>query len=229
MQHRSPVAVSQPQPIERNDSMTAPLLASRVTARLALALPLLLAACAGSEEPPRSFPPLTYDYLTKLKLNVARLNIDDSWTPPAGSNQIGNMSPVQPLDTLRKMAQDRLVPGGSSGRAVFVIDNASIVETPTNYQGSFAVHLDITTSDGTRSGYAEARVTRTRGRSEDESPDAGRAELYDLVHQMMNDMNVEFEYQVRRSLRDYLQTTTPIVPQPGPVQTQDLSPPGPAK
>jgi hypothetical protein len=211
--------------------MTAPPISRRAAARLALALPLALAACVGRDEPPRTFAPLTYDYLTKLKLNVAHIDIDDSWTPhitgDQDGNQVAGISPVRPLDTLRKMAEERLIPGGSSGRAVFVIDDASIVATPTDYQGSFAVHLDISTSDGARSGFAQAHVTRTRARNGDEDSAEERATLYEMVRQMMSDMNVEFEYQVRRSLRDYLQTTSPSAPEPAPVEGQDLSPPTP--
>jgi hypothetical protein len=39
---------------------------------------------------------------------------------------------------------------------------------------------------------------------------------------MMDDINVEFEYQLRRSLSEYLQTTSPGAPPPPPVQSQDL-------
>ncbi len=210
--------------------MTAPPISRRAAVRCALTLPLAVAACGGRDEPPRSFPPLTYDYLTKLKLDVARIDIDDSWTPritaDQDGNQIASISPARPLDTLRKMAEDRLIAGGTSGRAVFVIDDASIVATPTDYQGNFAVHLDINTSDGARSGFAQARVTRTRTRTGDEDQGEEHAALYEMVRQMMGDMNVEFEYQVRRSLHDYLQVTSPSAPEPAPVESQDLSPPG---
>jgi hypothetical protein len=38
-------------------------------------------------------------------------------------------------------------------------------------------------------------------------------------------MNVEFEFQVRRSLKEYLQDTATVAPPPAPLQTQDLAPP----
>ncbi len=46
-----------------------------------------------------------------------------------------------------------------------------------------------------------------------------------MVKQMMSDMNIEFEYQLHRSLRDYLQTTEPAAPAPGPVEKLELAPP----
>ena len=56
------------------------------------------------------------------------------------------------------------------------------------------------------------------------------AALYDMTRAMMDDMNVEFEFQARRALRDWLQSAE-AAPAPAPVQQQDLpSParPGPA-
>jgi hypothetical protein len=53
--------------------------------------------------------------------------------------------------------------------------------------------------------------------------------LYDMTRQMMDAMNVELEYQIRRSLRDWL---APANVAPAAVQRQPLetpnAPPGPA-
>ena len=42
---------------------------------------------------------------------------------------------------------------------------------------------------------------------------------------MMDDMNVEFEFQARRALRNWLQSAEPA-PAPAPVQQQELPAPG---
>ncbi len=89
------------------------------------------------------------------------------------------------------------------------------------------VRLDVTTSDGAKSGFAEARVNRTYSGA-DTSDAATRAALYELVKLMMRDMNVEFEFQVKRRLRDYLQTEDSTAPAPAPVQSQDLNTGAPA-
>ena len=82
------------------------------------------------------------------------------------------------------------------------------------------VYQDILLADGSRAAFAEARVQRRRSTS---SGDV-RGSLYDLVHDMMDDMNVELEFQVRRSLKDWLQVAD-TAPPPPPVQQEDLSPP----
>jgi len=80
--------------------------------RMALLLPLAAAACGGNE-PPREMPPLRYDYLTSLPLNVATVDIGDA--PPPGPLEAQSPAPLGA--TLRQMALDRLLAGGTAGRA----------------------------------------------------------------------------------------------------------------
>jgi len=209
--------------------MTARAAAGRCVPRrrllgLSLLVPLLLAACSDTPPPPTDFPPLVYDYLSKLRLTVATIDIDNAFArlDTADPAHVEAMAPVQPAETLRRMAQDRLIPAGSSGHAVFVIEDASLMQMPGGFQGAMHVRLDVSTSDGAKGGFAEAQVSRTYTTTD--TSDAGtRAALYDLVKLMMRDMNVEFEYQVKHQLRDDLQPGDQIAPAPPPVQTQDLN------
>lgn len=180
-----------------------------------LALPLAAAGCVSASPPRTSFPPLRYDYLLKLRLNVA----DIEMAPPPPLGPLEAMDPVPPAQALLLMAQDRLVASGSLGRAVFVIDQAQIMRIPDGLDGALAVHLDVQTSEGTRAGFAEAKVSRRLVGISDDL----RGALYDITQQMMQDMNVEFEYQVRRTLRDWLQEAT-TAPNPAAVEQQPLSP-----
>lgn len=188
--------------------------------RAALLLPLLLAAgCTGDDPPPRmATGPLRYDHLTPLRLNVGAVDVPDA--PPPGP--LDSLNPSPPGQALRRMALDRIGAGGSTGRAVFAIDDASIVQSGSGLAGVMAVHLDILGADGGRAAFAEARVTRQaplpRG--------AGLpAALQDMTRAMMDDMNVELEFQVRRALRGWLQSAE-TAPAPAPVQQEGLAPPG---
>ncbi len=200
----------------------------RAALLLGLATLPWLAGCGGGDDAPpptETFPALDYGYLPKLRLNVASVQVDDSWTPASDSGQhVEYLSPEQPLDALRDMAHTRLVTAGASGQARLVIEDASILRQDNRLDGSMAVRLDVSTGDGTRSGFAEARVARSLPESPDQS-DGGRTAAYQLTKQMMDDMNVELEYQVRRTLSDYLQGAESTAPLPPPVQTQDLPPP----
>jgi hypothetical protein len=197
---------------------------------LGLLAPLLLAACDDSPPVRTDFPPLTYDYLGKLKLLVGTIDIDDAFSrrDTATTEHVENLAPVQPDAALARMARDRLIPAATSGHAVFVIEDASLTRAPGGFAGAMYVRLDVSTSDGTKAGFAEARANRTFN-STDPSDAGTRAALYELVKLMMSDMNVEFEYQVKRRLRDYLQTDDNTAPPPVPVQSQDLNPGTPAQ
>jgi hypothetical protein len=201
----------------------------RAVRRLALLLPLLLtgfvlSGCGGDEvpPPPQSFPPLRYDYLLPLRFNVASVDIENHYARTDPSD-VAALSPEPPVQALTQMAQDRVLPGGSSGRAVFVIENAAILRRGPTLSGNMTVRLDVLASDGQRAGYAEASVSRIRtlgSGSEDL-----RSALYDMTKAMMDDMNVEFEYQVRHSLKDWLQVATPAAAVPAPVEQQNLPTP----
>jgi hypothetical protein len=105
------------------------------------------------------------------------------------------------------------------------IDQAWIHRVGDALEGRMSVHLDIYAGGESRVGFAEAQVARRRVSTDtSENP---RVVLYNFVTQMMSDMNVEFEFQVRRSLKEYLQDTATAVPTPAPVQSQDLAPPAP--
>lgn len=179
-----------------------------------------LAGCGGGGDIAAvSYAPPDYDYLNKLRLNVASVDIDDSQPAPG---DLGRLASTPPVDALRRMAQDRLIAQGSSGRAVFVIDEASVGAAGGQYQGRMAVHLDVTNADG--SGTAAARVTRSRSQAS-LGPNAERAALSELVAQMMTEMNVELEFQVRRSLKAALSTAPTTAAAPTPIQSEELSPP----
>jgi hypothetical protein len=194
-----------------------------IARRSVLLLPLLVTACGGESDSPASYPTPSYSYLTPIRLNVASIEIDDRTIPPPGGS-LEAMSPIRPADALKLMAHDRLMASGTAGRAVFVIDQASIRRAGNGIEGTMAVHLDVFAGAGAqRAGFAEARVARRRTSTDvDEN---SRSVLYDFTKQMMNDMNVEFEFQVKRSLRDWLQLTAGSAPPPPPVQSESLDAP----
>jgi hypothetical protein len=164
--------------------------------------------------------------LTRIRLNVASIEVEDR-SPPASGDSLEALDPVRPADALKQMAIDRLSADGSAGRAVFVIDQAQLRRVRGGVEGAMTVRLDVFAGAGDqRAGYAEARVSRRR--TSTDGDENLRTVLYNFTMQMMNDMNVEFEYQIRRSLRDWVQTTSGSAPPPPPVQAQPLPGPGQA-
>ena len=181
--------------------------------RSSLLLPFLLAACGGRSQ--RLYPPLHYGHLTPLRLNVAAIQIEQRYVPSRVAPDVSQLDPMPPVQALRNMAADRVQAFGSSGQAVFVIQEASLIRQRDTILGSFAIELDIYTSANTRAGFAEARVSRSYTGDLDDLPST----LYDMTKDMMDTMNVEFEFQVRRSLRAWL---IPEGAAQTPVQQQQL-------
>lgn len=199
--------------------------AMRVTRRLVLALPALLAACGDDTTPPPDYPPLSFDYLPPLKIDVGRIDIDDAWAPRGAARHVEYLAPESPRAALAQMARDRLVTGGVKGVASFIIQDASLVRAAQSYEANFAVRLDIADDSGTRLGGAVASINQVRP-VRGESDEAVRGELYDFVRDAMRAMNVEFEFQVRKALQSMLQATDAVAPSAAPVQTEDLNAPG---
>src|SRR4051812_8927706 len=94
--------------------------------RTSLLLPLLLAAC-GSQRPRRQYPPLHYGFLTPIRLNVAAIRIEQRFIPSGVAPDVSQLDPMPPVLALRNMAEERLQALGSSGQAVFIIQEASLV------------------------------------------------------------------------------------------------------
>lgn len=198
----------------------------RLSRRLTLFLPLFLLACGADTGTPTYFEPLRYAYLPPIQLNVAAMDIQQRFIPSGFPPDVTANDPAPPTEALVRMAADRLQALGASGRAVFAILNASLIRRDDSVQGDMLVSLAIYDENGTPRGSAEAHVERTRT-----GPGAGRRQaLYEMTRDMMDDMNVEFEYQVRRNLRDWLATSaapeTPIRQDPlNQPQPELLAPP----
>jgi hypothetical protein len=191
--------------------------ARHLTRRIALLVPFILAACGGEPEP--VFEPLRYNYLPPIQLNVASIAVEQRFVPSGVAPDGSDRDPVPPIEALTAMAHDRLQAFGTSNKAVFAILNASLTQENDVILGSLAVSLTVMDDSGTQLGYAEARVqSRHSGRI-----DNLRAVLYEMTKSMMADMNIEFEYQIRRSLKDLL--TNAAAPDT-PVEQVPLDQPG---
>ena len=195
---------------------------SGLSRRAILTLPLLLAACGGddSSESANAFPPLRYDYLPPIQLNVASVEIQQQFIPSGLPPDVTAADPVQPIDALKKMANDRLQALGTSNKAVFAILNASLTREDDVIRGTLSVSLTIYDGNNAQQGYAIATVDRSHSGDID---NLGKA-LYAFTKALMNDMNVEFEYQVRRNLKNWLASSAaPDTP----VQQDPLDQPNP--
>ncbi|WP_201728088.1 hypothetical protein [Acidocella sp. C78] len=167
-------------------------------------LPLALSACASEPPPPTTFARLDYAYLPPITLKVASIQIRNDYQPGPDAAQVIEQAPETPARVLERMARERLVANGSPGSAVFVIRQASLRQVGDTLVGTMTVDLNVRTSNGQRVGYAEATISHSVTAPANETPDRMRAALYGLTKSMMNSMNVELQYQIQRTLPDWL-------------------------
>ena len=189
---------------------------------VALGLSLGLAGCAD-DEPAQTFPPADYSYLSQLHLNVATINIQDEAVPAPGS--LSSKAPTPPDQALKQMANQRLVASGQQGQAAFIIKQAYISSEGENaISGALDVQLNIADAGNLHTGYIHARISRKLDTGTKSA--TSRASLYALTNQMMQDMNVELEFQVRKKLMSWMTDAVgnPLVD--GGVKQQALDGPG---
>jgi hypothetical protein len=201
-------------------------------ALLALPLAACAAACATGSPPPSPPPPPDFAFLTRLRLDVAEILTDDRIPPPAPADR-GARARVTPADYLRAIARDRLLADGRGGRALAVLQRAEVIEVrvptrgnlfttevDTRYEGRMAMRIELVGPDGAPAGFAEAEVRRSREVLENADATARAAVVQAIARDLADAMNVEIEFQVRRSLRDALVNDRPTVPDP--VQQESL-------
>jgi hypothetical protein len=203
---------------------------------LLIGLPALLGACATGAEPD-PLPPLVsgYRHLTPLRLNVAEVDIVP---PAAGAVRVEEPAPLRAEAEMRRMAEERLVPMGTAGRARFITQVAEFRrERQAGSGGMFSgtpgerlsvrmeARLEIASAEGQRVGFVEAQARRQRTLPGGTTDAARRRAAEETVRQAMEELNVEFEFQIRRALRDWLvegAAAPPPLGGPGGIQREDL-------
>jgi len=192
--------------------------------RAVLLLPLLAAACGGRQDPVPIPPgPLSFRHLTPLPLNVANIQIAED-SPSAQPNDVGARLSPSAAEAVRIMARDRLLAVGTTGQANFAVTQAQVLQGQESLTCLLACRLEILSQLGSRLGFVEAQSRRAVN-----GPDATRPQAPEaLLRQTMDDLNVEFEFQLRRNLRDWIAAVAPGpdggMPAPGPadVGREDL-------
>lgn len=210
-------------------------MAVAIDRRAALAGLLATAACGGREQPlPTAVAaagPPSYAYLTPLRLAVGRIEVVPAADPAA--TRAMPPAPLSPSMVVSAMAQDRLSAAGGPGSARFRTQVATLTRESAGAGGVFTTaterltcvmrcRIEIISDEGAPAGFAEAEVRRTATRPA--GSEAERAQAADeIVRLAGSDLNVEFEYQLRRNLRSLLRAP----PSPDAPETPAATAPAP--
>jgi hypothetical protein len=210
----------------------------RLLLQAPLILPFGLAACGDRETEPATLPPLVtgYGHLTPLRLNVLEIELAD---PAPGAVEVAASAPLRPEREMRRMADERLVPVGSEGQARFLVTTARFTRERLPAQGGIGglfsgepgerldcrlvCRLELLSPEGRRVAFVEAEARRSRTLADGASPAARARAAEDVIRQAMDELNVEFEFHIRRTLRGWLaEGVSAPTPAPAEVEREDL-------
>jgi hypothetical protein len=179
----------------------------------------LLVACSGSYETFRP-PPLDFSGRVPLRLAVDTVTVQSAYRPRDEAPYVDNLMPIKPEDAIRQMLAARLVAAGGPGRVQAVILDASVkeeelatqsglrgfftTEPAARLEGRFQVQVDRLSATGEVLKSVSTAVTRTASVPED----VGYAERqrigYELVRNLVNDLDDGLTTNVRANFADIL-------------------------
>ncbi len=188
--------------------------------RTIAAFTLIAIAVSGcASPPPPKFPDLRFTHMPKITLDVAAIEIVDNFQP-AGPAHIEDRMPVPPETALRNWAEDRLVAGGVSGVAKFIINSAAVTETKLTkkggltgafttqqshrYDADLRVQLRLEGVPRVSKAFAEANVTRSQTIGEDASINVREQMWFDLTESLMKDYDPLMSNSIREHLGDFV-------------------------
>jgi hypothetical protein len=189
-------------------------------ARLSLSGLIVLAALAAplagcDNEPPlrQNFADLRFTTEPPLRLGVAAVEVNDEYRPNFDPPHFEQRLPIPLPHVADNWARDRLQPAGTSGHAVAVITDASVVEInlpketglsatftnqlDTQYEARVGIRVEIRDDRGgamrMAEGHAERSVTMAEGTTLDERDRM----LYQMETDLMADLDRQLETQIR--------------------------------
>jgi hypothetical protein len=194
----------------------------RSMARLSLSGLIVLAAVAGplagcGSGPPRqqSFADLRFTNEPPLRLGVASLEVNDEYRPNFDPPHFEQRLPIPLPHVADNWARDRLQPAGTSGRAVAVITDASVVEIKlpketglsatftnqldTQYDARVGIRVEIRDDRGGDMRMAEGHAERTMTTAEGTTLEERDRMLYQMEAQLMADLDRQLETQIRNN------------------------------
>lgn len=175
-------------------------------------LGLMLSGCS-SPPPMQRLPDMTFLYKQPIRLNIARVEVVSEYKAPTVRPNIEYDMPVSPEAAVRKWAQDRLKPVGTTGILRVVIHKASATETPLQtdqgLSGMFKKeqaarvdeNLDVTLQMLDEHQFTIADVSgkafRSRTEPEDQKLNQRDQLLYDMTYDLVRGFDDEVDPNIR--------------------------------
>jgi len=178
-----------------------------------------IAGCANDAQKP-IFAQISFAHLQPISLNVARVEVENRYVPPATRPNVEHEFPVSPAASALNWGRDRLRAGGSSGVARVIVRRASVVEVAlqksTGVKGLFTLDqserydavidmmVEVRDQVGKVRVTAESIAKRSESVSENISLSERQKVWFRMTEAMMVDLNASLEKQVRIHMKDWI-------------------------
>ena len=202
-------------------SYSAPLITEMIMKKflalaLALALTALVLASCQDAPAPSSAAPLNFGGKAPLRLNVAQINVTQTYQPPMAAPNVDHTMPTPPIMAVKQWAGQRFVAAGGQGSLEITIDDASVKETALpkkdgltgfftdDQEARYDAHIAITIRlyDGVNTiSVAEAKAEVTRMRTINEKANVAQREA--MFNGMLQEMMLHLDSETEARIRQY--------------------------
>lgn len=180
-----------------------------------------LAACAAPMDEP-SYPALRFNSQPPLRLNVAQVNVTQSYVSSNAEPHVEQLFPDPPAKAAAQWAHDRLQPAGANGTLTYEIIDASVldaklprssglsslttVDQTDRYDLSLTIRVSAVSGDNLQRASADVTVTRSQTINEKTTEAQRNGVWYDMTKQAMDELDAKLTAQINEHLAWFRQT-----------------------
>lgn len=180
---------------------------------------LTLKGCAPQIHKP-IFPQISFAHLPTIGLQVSRIEVENLYITPTTRSHIEYKLPISLGATASNWGRDRLKALGHSGVVRLVVRRASLIEVPLKHSGGLKsvftrdqserydavidILVELRDAAGKVRVTAESVATRSRSVSENISLVEREKLWFEMVNEMMVDLNKSLEQQIRKHMKNWL-------------------------
>jgi hypothetical protein len=174
---------------------------------------LTLAACESKPPPRPTFADIRFTERPPMRIDAAAVDIERQFRPTLRPPNVEHLFPVSPERAMENWARDRLQATGTSRRVRVRIVDASVreVELPRTggvrgafttdqaqrYDATVEMSVDIMGERGFAERSVTAKAARSRSVPENITPNDRELVWYQLTKELMADLDIELERQIR--------------------------------
>jgi len=192
--------------------------------RFILVTLVLAGALTACESPPPrpTFPDIRFTGEPPIRLAVGAIDVQSSFKPTFQAPHVEHLFPVPPARAMENWAHDRLVAGGGSARARFVIEDASVVEVELKkkdegitsaftkepaerYDATVAARLQIVDDHGLPVRTVSVKASRSQSVLEGITPNDREQTWYDMTKALMADFDQQMSREISGHFGGYFQ------------------------